>query len=214
MKQFTNEKYVSNYLADIRTKIPGYDLMFELVFDSIIPLYLNKQFKQSFLLVGGGLIEIDYIQKKYSSSSLTIIDSSQEMINVYKEKLNDTSVKLITNKFEDCNLNKKFTLCISLLVLHFINDKEIFLKKAYDSLVDDGFLIVSTFSNYHLDWWREFSVSRGADSYQIDFAINTENEYMNILEVKEIEAILLDTGFNKVEKISQILCIDLWIAFK
>lgn len=55
MKPFIDEKYVSNYLEDIRTKIPGYNLMFELVFDSVLPTVIHGSAPQNILLVGGDL---------------------------------------------------------------------------------------------------------------------------------------------------------------
>ncbi|HFE9852277.1 methyltransferase domain-containing protein [Enterococcus faecalis] len=214
MKQFIDEKYVSNYLEDIRTKIPGYNLMFELVFDSVLPTVIHGSVPQNILLVGGGIVEIDYLKSQYSSVPLTIIEASREMLKAYQNSLGNSKAELINARFEEYELAQRYSFGFSFLVFHFVSNKRLFLKKMYDSLVSNGFFIVSVFSDYHLDWWKEFSLSKGADSNQIDLAIKNENNYMYRLESEEVRNMILEAGFKKVEMISQILCVDLLIATK
>jgi len=62
MKEFI----INNYLEDIRKKIPAYDLMLEIIFNSILKIETNISQIKNILSIGGQSFEV----KNLSSSDL------------------------------------------------------------------------------------------------------------------------------------------------
>lgn len=144
MKKFI----INNYLEDIRKKIPAYDLMFEIIFNSILKVKTDVSEIKNILAIGG-------------------------------------------QNFEAKNLSK-----------------------IYNSLDKNSLFIISIFSNKQLAYWKEFALSRGAKKEQVEKTFNNQSEVMNVLSPDYTEILLKEIGFLKVEKICEILSVDMWIAEK
>lgn len=210
MKNFDNQKYVEQYHHDVRKKIPGYDLMFELIFRAVLPVETDSI--NNALLIGGGVKEIEYLLGSCQPNHLTIVDSSHEMIKEYKKMVTEVSHDIMLETFETCTLSCNYDFVSCLLVLHFVLEPKVFLAKIYQSMSKDGVLFLSVFTNYHLDWWQRYCKSMGLTKDQLELTKSQKN--IREINANEVEKILYEVGFKKVEKISQILSTELWIVKK
>ncbi len=126
MKEFI----INNYLEDIRKKIPAYDLMLEIIFNSILKIETNISQIKNILSIGGQSFEVKNLSKIYNNSKITIIEPSEIMLNIVKNECkNLKNLEYIYDKFENYKDNKNFQLCLYLLVLQFIEEPQSFLKK-------------------------------------------------------------------------------------
>ncbi|MFV0394034.1 MAG: class I SAM-dependent methyltransferase [Coprobacillaceae bacterium] len=170
------------------------------------------------LSIGGGVLEIVKSYETYPQANLTFIDASKNMIEKVNEILIDNNIEDYVNSicspFEMYETNEKFNLSLSLLVIHFIENKEQFLTKIYNLLEENGICILSAFSNYHLDWWETFAIHNGANIEQVSNTRHHPENTMALTTALNIEEMAKKTGFKKVEKIAHILSIDLWILTK
>ena len=198
MKKFI----INNYLEDIRKKIPAYDLMLEIIFNSILAIFLQ-------------IFEYKNLSKIYNNSKITIVEISEVMLNIVKNECKDLkNLEYICDKFENYKNDKNFQLCLCLLVLQFIEKPRSFLEKIYNSLDKNSLFIISIFSNKQLAYWKEFALSRGTKKEQVEKTFNNQSEVMNVLSPDYAEALLKEIGFLKIEKICEILSVDMWIAEK
>ena len=81
MKEFTN----IDYLEDIRKKIPGYDLMLEIIFNAILKQEFPNSNINTILSIAGQSEEIKFLQSRYSFSSLSLVEASEKMLELVKE---------------------------------------------------------------------------------------------------------------------------------
>ncbi len=126
MKEFI----INNYLEDIRKKIPAYDLMLEIIFNSILKIETDISQIKNILSIGGQSFEVKNLSKIYNNSKITIIEPSEIMLNIVKNECkNLKNLEYIYDKFENYKDNKNFQLCLCLLVLQFIEEPQSFLKK-------------------------------------------------------------------------------------
>ena len=126
MKEFI----INNYLEDIRKKIPAYDLMLEIIFNSILKIETDISQIKNILSIGGQSFEVKNLSKIYNNSKITIIEPSEIMLNIVKNECkNLKNLEYIHDKLENYKDNKNFQLCLCLLVLQFIEEPQSFLKK-------------------------------------------------------------------------------------
>ncbi|MDC7955184.1 methyltransferase domain-containing protein [Fusobacterium simiae] len=211
MKEFT----INNYLEDIRKKIPAYDLMFEIIFNSLLKIETDTLQIKNILAIGGQSFEAKNLSEIYSNSKITIVEPSEIMLNIVKNECKDLkNLEYICDKFENYKNDKNFQLCLCLLVLQFVEEPKNFLEKIYNSLSKNGLLIISIFSNRQLAYWKEFALSRGAKKEQVEKTFSNQSEVMNVLPPDYIENLLKKIGFSKIEKICEILSVDMWLVKK
>ena len=211
MKEFT----INNYLEDIRKKVPAYDLMLEIIFNSILKIETDISQIKNILSIGGQSFEVKNLSKIYNNSKITIIEPSEIMLNIIKNECkNLKNLEYIYDKFENYKDNKNFQLCLCLLVLQFIEEPQKFLEKIYNSLDSNWLLIISIFSNKQLTYWKELALSRGAKKEQVEKTFNNQSEVMNILSPEYVEGLLKESGFSKIERICEVLSTDMWVVRK
>ena len=211
MKKFIED----NYLEDIRKKIPAYDFMLEIIFNAVLKVETRILTVKNVLSIGGQSFEIQNLSKVYKDSKITTIEPSETMMSIIKNECkNLKNLEYICDKFENYKDDKTFQLCLCLLVLQFVEKPRSFLEKIYNSLDKNSLFIISIFSNKQLAYWKEFALSRGAKKEQVEKTFNNQSEVMNVLSSDYTETLLKEIGFLKVEKICEILSVDMWIAEK
>ena len=211
MKKFIED----NYLEDIRKKIPAYDLMLEIIFNAVLKVETRILTVKNVLSIGGQSFEVRNLSKIFGNSEVTVIEPSEIMINIVKNECNNLkNLEYICDKFENYKNNKNFQLCLCLLVLQFVKNPKSFLKKIYNSLDENGILIISIFSNKQLNYWKEFALARGARKEQVEKMFYNQSEVMNILSVDYVENLFKGIGFSKIEKICEMLSVSMWVLKK
>ena len=211
MKEFM----IDNYLEDIRKKIPAYDLMIEILFNSVLKVE-EKIFEiKDILLIGGQSLEIKNLSDIYKDSKITVVEPSETMINIVKKECNNLkNLEYICDKFENYTNNKNFQLCLCLLVLQFVDNPKKFLEKIYKSLDKNGVFIISVSSNKQLNYWKEFALARGARKEQVEKTFRNQSRVMYVLSADYIENLLKETGFSKIEKVCEVLSVSMWAVRK
>ena len=211
MKEFMTD----SYLEDIRKKIPAYDLMIEILFNSVLKVE-EKIFEiKDILLIGGQSFEIQNLSKVYKDSKITTIEPSETMMSIIKNECkNLKNLEYICDKFENYKNNKNFQLCLCLLVLQFVDNPKKFLEKIYKSLDKDRIFIISIFSNKQLNYWKEFALARGARKEQVEKTFRNQSGVMNVLSADYVENLLKGTGFSKIEKVCEVLSVSMWAVRK
>ena len=211
MKEFM----IDSYLEDIRKKIPAYDLMIEILFNSVLKVENKILEIKDILSIGGQSLEIKNLSDIYKDSKITVVEPSETMINIVKNECNNLkNLEYICDKFENYTNNKNFQLCLCLLVLQFVDNPKKFLEKIYKSLDKDGIFIISIFSNRQLNYWKEFALSRGARKEQVEKTFGSQSEVMNVLSADYVEKLLKETGFSKIEKVCEVLSVSMWAVRK
>lgn len=211
MKEFM----IDSYLEDIRKKIPAYDLMIEILFNSVLKVETKILQIKNILSIGGQSLEIKNLSDIYKDSKITVVEPSETMINIVKNECNNLkNLEYICDKFENYTNNKNFQLCLCLLVLQFVDNPKKFLEKIYKSLDKDGIFIISIFSNRQLDYWKEFALTRGARKEQVEKTFGSQSEVMNVLSTDYVEKLLKETGFSKIEKVCEVLSVSMWAVRK
>lgn len=121
MKEFM----IDSYLEDIRKKIPAYDLMIEILFNSVLKVEDKILEIKDILSIGGQSLEIKNLSDIYKDSKITVVEPSEIMINIVKNECNNLkNLEYICDKFENYTNNKNFQLCLCLLVLQFVDNPE------------------------------------------------------------------------------------------
>ena len=211
MKEFMTD----SYLEDIRKKIPAYDLMIEILFNSVLKVEDKILEIKDILLIGGQSLEIENLSDIYKDSKITVVEPSETMISIVKNECNNLkNLEYICDKFENYTNNKNFQLCLCLLVLQFVDNPKKFLEKIYKSLDKNGIFIISIFSNRQLNYWKEFALSRGARKEQVEKTFGSQSEVMNVLSADYVEKLLKETGFSKIEKVCEVLSVSMWAVRK
>ena len=211
MKEFMTD----SYLEDIRKKIPAYDLMIEILFNSVLKVEDKILEIKDILSIGGQSLEIKNLSDIYKDSKITVVEPSEIMINIIKNEYNNLkNLEYICDKFENYTNNKNFQLCLCLLVLQFVDNPKKFLEKIYKSLDKDGIFIISIFSNRQLNYWKEFALTRGARKEQVEKTFGSQSEVMNVLSADYVEKLLKETGFSKIEKVCEVLSVSMWVLQK
>ena len=211
MKEFM----IDSYLEDIRKKIPAYDLMIEILFNSVLKVETKILQIKNILSIGGQSFEVKKLSKICKNSEITLIEPSEIMINIVKNECNNLkNLEYICDKFENYTNNKNFQLCLCLLVLQFVDNPKKFLEKIYKSLDKDGIFIISIFSNRQLNYWKEFALARGASKEQVEKTFGSQSEVMNVLSADYVEKLLKETGFSKIEKVCEVLSVSMWAVRK
>ena len=211
MKEFM----IDSYLEDIRKKIPAYDLMIEILFNSVLKVETKILKIKNILSIGGQNLEIKNLSDIYKDSKITVVEPSEIMINIVKNECNNLkNLEYICDKFENYTNNKNFQLCLCLLVLQFVDNPKKFLEKIYNSLDKDGIFIISIFSNRQLNYWKEFALARGARKEQVEKTFRNQSGVMNVLSADYVENLLKETGFSKIEKVCEVLSVSMWVVRK
>ena len=211
MKEFI----IDSYLEDIRKKIPAYDLMIEILFNSVLKVETKILQIKNILSIGGQNLEIKNLSDIYKDSKITVVEPSEIMINIVKNECNNLkNLEYICDKFENYKNNKNFQLCLCLLVLQFVKNPKSFLEKIYKNLDENGVLVISIFSNKQLNYWKEFALARGARKEQVEKTFRNQSGVMNVLSADYVENLLKETGFSKIEKVCEVLSVSMWAVRK
>ena len=211
MKEFM----IDSYLEDIRKKIPAYDLMIEILFNSVLKVETKILQIKNILSIDGQSLEIKNLSDIYKDSKITVVEPSEVMINIVKNECNNLkNLEYICDKFENYTNNKNFQLCLCLLVLQFVDNPKKFLERIYRSLDKDGIFIISIFSNRQLNYWKEFALARGARKEQVEKTFRNQSGVMNVLSADYVENLLKGTGFSKIEKVCEVLSVSMWAVRK
>lgn len=132
-----------NYDRQRKRLIPCFDDFYKVSVDAI-----DSQTNSPKILdigAGTGLFS-NFILKKYPNASLTLIDISEKMLTIAKERFKDlTNIRYIAEDYTKYDFDDKYDIIISALSIHHLPDEEKsrLYKKCYSMLAENGIFINS-----------------------------------------------------------------------
>jgi len=202
MKEFKNK----DYATEIRQKIPGYDVMLDVIFRGVL-LRLAPSLKvDKVLALASQTDELNGLASLFPEAGLTVVEPSEAMLQELKRQVN--------SRFEEAVLPSTYQICSCLLVLQFVENPSFFLRKIYNSLSEGGLLILSFFSNQQLGYWKTLTSELGANQQQVQRTYENQASLMNTLSPQEVANLLEEAGFTNIEQVCQVLSTFVWIIRK
>ena len=210
MKEFKNK----DYATEIRQKIPGYDVMLDVIFRGVL-LRLAPSLKvDKVLALASQTDELNALASLFPKAGLTVVEPSEAMLQELKRQVYLPQAEYLNSRFEEAILPSDYQICSCLLVLQFVENPSFFLRKIYDSLSDGGLLILSFFSNQQLGYWKTLASELGANQQQVQRTYENQAGLMNSLSPQEVANLLEEAGFTNIEQVCQVLSTFVWIIRK
>lgn len=129
---------------------------------------------------GTGLLS-SFLMKKYPQASFTLIDISEKMLEMAKERFRDNSkVKYIAADYSKYNFTEKYDMVVSALSIHHLKDeekKELY-NKIYTTLKENGVFINADqvhgetpfIEKLNKETWRKYVENSGLNEEEIKAA--------------------------------------------
>jgi len=183
-----------NFASHARQHIPDY----EVVLDKTINICNERLSKESSILeVGCAIGETVNRLQKNKFKNIYAVDASQDMLDHCPKGL---AIYYCSKEFPNTGI--KYDVVICNWTLHFIKDKESYLKKIYDALKPKGFLILSektensglALERYHA-WKRE----QGVSEKEIEAKARSIEEVMHINSAEWYINKLREIGFHELD---------------
>ena len=210
MKEFKNK----DYATEIRQKIPGYDVMLDVIFRGVL-LRLAPSLKvDKVLALASQTDELNGLASLFPEAGLTVVEPSEAMLQELKRQVHLPQAEYLNSRFEEAVLPSTYQICSCLLVLQFVENPSFFLRKIYDSLSEGGLLILSFFSNQQLGYWKTLASELGANQQQVQRTYENQAGLMNSLSPQEVANLLEEAGFTNIEQVCQVLSTFVWIIRK
>lgn len=208
-KQSIKEKFNENALSyDNQRKklIPCFD-----DFYSIPVSILNlKRETPTVLDIGAGTgLFSSFVKEKYPNARMTLIDLSEKMMDVAKERFNHyEDIQYVVSDYTEYEFKQKFDLIISSLSIHHLSDEEKrkLYKTSFSLLADDGIFInadqvlgsTPCIEKLYKDDWKNKIEQSGLSKEEIEAAYDRTNlDQMATLE--EQIGWLKESGFVDVD---------------
>ncbi|MBO9668031.1 MAG: class I SAM-dependent methyltransferase [Bdellovibrio sp.] len=149
MKSF-DQDVANNYDSDIRSRIPGYDHIQELI-SAVLDVEVPSPARM--LVIGAGTgEEIRRTARRHPNWTIHGVEPSAEMNEIAKEKIRllkfENQIHWHETKIEDFQASEEFDVALAVFVSHFIPDngaKKAFFQKIADQLHPGAPLILVDF---------------------------------------------------------------------
>ena len=144
--------------------IPNLDQLYDIIADLAD---INTPAPKILDLGAGTGLLTENLFKKYSRGHFTLIDISEEMLDIARKRFKDYhNFKFILGDYLKTDLEDYFDIIISSLSIHHLedSDKRIIYSKVYELLKDDGIflnadqVLASSSENEHIyqkNWWEK-----------------------------------------------------------
>ena len=205
------DAFSENYTNDMIGCVPHY-----LKLMSSITENLPHNFKPAHILdlgCGNGNVTSKLLTR-FPDANYTLLDASQEMLNLCQQQFRDASVEYVASYFKDYDFKTAhFDLIVAGFSLHHCDSdekKELF-KKVYLSLKNGGIisvtdLMISKDNPKHkklLKKWRSFVNSNFPDGEKWKWLLEHYNEFDKPDNYKDQIEWLKDAGFRNVKITTQ-----------
>ncbi|PAQ16042.1 SAM-dependent methyltransferase [Bacillaceae bacterium SAOS 7] len=203
LKKFN--EHAATYDEQRKKLIPCFDDFYS------IPISLIESDKEqpTVLDIGAGTgLFSAFLKEKFPEAQLTLIDLSEKMLEVAKQRFQDEEIDYVTADYTTYKFEQTFDIIISSLSIHHLSDEE--KRKLYQNVytwLNPGGIFInadqvlghtpSIDSMYKQDWWEKISAS-GLTPKQLDEARErTKLDRMSTLQ-QQLDW-LTESGFRDVD---------------
>lgn len=210
-KDFNDPQIVEHYDAHIRKLIPGYELVHQQI-QTLLALHLPDS--AHILIVGCGTgHELIALAQVFPNWQFTAIDPAQHMIEKIEERLKN--INLVNKISLICgdttilsDLKIQFDAALSILVAHFVENKQQFYQDISQSLKKSAICIsydLLTFKQekeqFRLKYLAELT---GLHSKQSQIMLERFNDDFHLVNLSQLQQIYQNVGFQSSEVFCQI----------
>ena len=154
-----------------------------------------------------------YILRKYPKSAYTLVDASQEMLNLCKTRFKDFNIKYVASYFQDFDFGEhQYDFIAAGFSLHHCksDDKKMLFEKIYKALKPHGVfscsdLMINKKSPEHvalLEQWQTFVLNNYDSSEKWEWLMEHYNEFDNPDSYDDQKKWLEHVGFKKLNTIT------------
>lgn len=221
------EDRARTYDADIRTAMPGYELLHE----TVAALLKNELGSQARILITGAGTgeEIMRLAAANPGWRLTAEDPSATMLAVAREKAEAAGlgdrVAFVAGLVDDVPTSERFDAATAILVHHFLPDdgaKLAFLRAIADRLQPGAPLFLA---NMHGDLgqpksqrlyeaWKQRQIARGMSAEDAEGMFSGLPEVIAFVSEERTRELLHEAGFVDIEPVFKAFVIGGWLARK
>lgn len=225
-KDFNHPRVVHYYDEHIRLLIPGYDLV-HLQIQAILKTNLNNASnhgpdnlsnqQRKILIAGCGTgFELEYLIQHFPQASFVAFDPAEAMINQAKQRFNaPEDVARIEFLVGDSSVlhghEQQFDVALGILVSHFLSqtEKKKYFKEIQHSLKNDGFLLSYDLMQFQdqaqIQQLQYLTQSLGLSEKKSQIMVERLNDDFQLISIQDLQQLLRNSGFNRIECFSQIL---------
>jgi ubiquinone/menaquinone biosynthesis C-methylase UbiE len=179
------DEFSKNYTYDMKMCVPHYMTLMSSFTDHLPANFYPKSILD--LGCGNGNVT-DGLLKKFPDAHYTLVDASQQMINLCQQRFNLKSIKYVTSYFDDFEfIANRYDYIVAGFSLHHCNseDKKSLFQKFYLSLRPEGIFSCSDLminkSNVHhpklIAQWKNFVVSNYKSTEKWEWLMEHYNEF-------------------------------------
>lgn len=199
------DEFSKNYTNDMIKCVPHYSSLIS-SFTERLPANFSPK---SILDLGCGNGNVtSQILEKFPNAQYTLIDASDEMLNICKNRFEEYNVNYVTSYFQDFDFDKnKFDFIVAGFSLHHCisMDKKDLFTKIYKSLNQDGVfscsdLMINKANSGHTDLlekWKQFVLNNYSTSEKWEWLMEHYNEFDNPDSLIDQKKWLENAGFNE-----------------
>ena len=221
-KDFNSQYVVDGYDEHIRKLIPGYEVVHQQI-QALLKTYADEY--AHVLIVGCGTgYELGHLVRSFPDWTFPATELSEPMLDKARQHIHSLNashrVEFVLGDVDQLKTGQTYDAVLSILVTHFVNylDKPKFFKAIYSRLKPQGLFITFDLtrikSDQELEILKHISQANGLTTSQAAAMIDRlEDDFYPLSEQEILEQLKL-SGFDSVERFTQILSYQGYLAIK
>lgn len=221
-KDFNSQYVVDGYDEHIRKLIPGYEVVHQQI-QALLKTYVDEY--ADVLIVGCGTgYELGHLVRLFPNWTFTATELSAAMLDKAKQHIHALNashrVEFVLGDVDQLKTGQRYDAALSILVTHFVDysDKPKLFKAIYSRLKPQGLFITFDLtrikSDQELEILKHISQANGLTTSQSAAMIDRLEDDFYPLSEQEIFEQLKLSGFDFVERFTQILSYQGYLAIK
>jgi tRNA (cmo5U34)-methyltransferase len=219
-KDFKSQYVVDGYDEHIRKLIPGYEVVHQQI-RALLKTYVDEY--AHVLIVGCGTgYELGHLVQSFPDWTFTATELSETMLDKAKHHIHALNashrVEFVLGNVDQLKTGQSYDVALSILVTHFVDyaDKPQFFKSISSRLKSQGIFITFDFtrikSEQGLQALKYLCEANGLTTSQAAAMVDRLDDDFYPLSEQETFEQLKGCGFDSIERFTQILCFQGFIA--
>jgi len=214
------------YQNNIRNKIVGYDLLFEMM----VEILLTRKAPERILVVGaGGGQELVTLGKAYPEANYVAVDYSEPMLELAKNQLTQLEVPLFVEwnhmELQELKQHAPFDVATCHLMLHFLKsnqEKRQLIEQIYHRLSQHGICFFSSINgnpdseefSASMKYWQQSMRLKGLSTQEVENFAQSFGQTTFAMMREQFIALLKEAGFKMVLPYYKSYLVDGFVVIK